>query len=166
MRRNAQLPIISVSFLVLGNCLGVGVLALPVKYGLAGFVPALAGIVLAWAVMLASAFIIAQKIGEARNDTFDIPWFYGRELGPAGKWLAIACNLVLLYGVLTAYLSGMATMVDHLFRLPVSKPAVTVLYFAVTTALVLFGGGIYRKGNVLVIVSVWICFALLVGSGS
>jgi len=165
MDRPVKPPLITASFIVLGNCLGVGVLALPIKYGLAGFVPALAGIGLAWAAMLASAFIIAGKVCRARSDTFDIPSFFGSELGTAGKWLAIACNLVLLYGVLTAYLSGISTMVTRLFRLPVDRNLVTLVYFTLTTGLVLFGVKAYRKGNALLIAAVWVCFAGLVVTG-
>ncbi|MFH1038157.1 MAG: aromatic amino acid transport family protein [PVC group bacterium] len=165
MEEKTKLPVITASFIILGNCLGVGVLALPVKYGLAGFVPALIGIFLAWFVMMMSAFVIAYRISQARSDTFDIPWFFRKELGTTGKWLAIACNLILLYGVLTAYLSGMSTMIDRLFHLPLTKHQITVIYFALTTSLVLFGVKAYRKGNALLIGAIWICFILLVVTG-
>jgi len=161
-----KLPVITTSFLVLGNCLGVGVLALPVKYGLAGFVPALIGICFVWFIMLMSAFVIAHKICEAKSDTFDIPWFFENSLGPSTKWLAIICNLILLYGVLTAYLSGMSTMVDQLCHPPVNKAMITLVYFILTTGLILFGTRAYAKGNVLIIAAVWICFILLVISGA
>lgn len=161
-----KLPVITTSFLVLGNCLGVGVLALPIKYGLAGFVPALIGTVFIWFIMMISAFVIAHKICEARSDTFDIPWFFKDALGTTGKWLAIICNLILLYGVLTAYLSGMSTMVDQLCHPPVNKALITIVYFILTTGLILFGTKAYAKGNVLIIVAVWVCFILLIISGA
>jgi len=91
-----RLPIITTSFLVMGNVLGVGVLALPIKCGLCGFVPALISIVLIWAVMLISAWVIAYKINLEKSDSFDIPSFYGNALGKAGKWVAITCNLILI----------------------------------------------------------------------
>ena len=104
-----SLPIITTSFLVLGNVLGVGVLALPIKCGLSGFLPAVCGVVLIWAVMLLSAWVIAYKINVEKSDRFDIPSFYGNFLGASGKWIAILCNLILLYGVLVAYLGGIST---------------------------------------------------------
>ena len=166
MAEKEKLPVITVSFLVLGNCLGVGVLALPVKYGLAGFLPALIGIVFIWFIMMISAFVIGQKICQARSETFDIPWFFKDNLGSVGKWLAIACNLILLYGVLTAYLSGMATIIDQFCHPPVNKALITLIYFVLTTGLILFGTKAYARGNVLVIAAVWICFILLVISGA
>ena len=80
MKKTATLPVITVSFIVLGNCLGVGVLALPIKYGLAGFVPALIGICSTWFIMMMSAFVIAYRISQARRDSFDIPSFFGEDL--------------------------------------------------------------------------------------
>ena len=73
---NERLPVITTSFLVMGNVLGVGVLALPIKCGLCGFVPALVSIVVVWAVMLISAWVIAYKINIEKSDSFDIPPFY------------------------------------------------------------------------------------------
>jgi tyrosine-specific transport protein len=165
MEKTGTLPVITVSFIVLGNCLGVGVLALPIKYGLAGFVPALIGICSTWFIMMMSAFVIAYRISKAQRDSFDIPSFFGEQLGVIGKWLAIACNLILLYGVLTAYLSGMSTMVNQLFHPPVSEKLVTVIYFTLATGLVFFGVRAYRRGNILLVASVWICFIVLIITG-
>ena len=165
-----QLPVVTTSFLVMGNVLGVGVLALPIKCGLSGFVPALIAIVLVWAVMLISAWVIAYKINIEKSDSFDIPSFYGNSLGKAGKWVAIACNLILLYGVLVAYLGGISTMVSSLVKssfpdLPISKSLITVVYFSILTTMILFGMEALRKGNMIVVAVIWISFFGLVLTG-
>ena len=165
-----QLPVITTSFLVMGNVLGVGVLALPIKCGLSGFVPALIAIVLVWAVMLISAWVIAYKINIEKSDSFDIPSFYGNSLGKAGKWVAIACNLILLYGVLVAYLGGISTMVSSMVKssfpdLPISKSLITVVYFSILTTMILFGMEALRKGNMIVVAVIWISFFGLVLTG-
>ncbi|MFW5836863.1 MAG: aromatic amino acid transport family protein [Desulfovibrionaceae bacterium] len=161
-----KLHLISVSFLVLGNCLGVGVLALPIKSGLCGFVPALIGIVAMWLVMMISAFVIGYKINIEQSDTFDIPSFYAKETNLLGKWLAIACNLILLYGVLVAYLSGMTAIIKDLVPFEVSDWIVTTVYFLLTASLILFGADAMRKGNMLIVVAVWACFFVLILYGS
>ncbi len=158
-----KLPMISASFLVLGNVLGVGVLALPVKTGLSGFVPALCGILLVWTMMLVSAWIIAYRIGNRKH--FDIPSFYHQEIGSIGKWLAIACNLILLYGVLVAYLSGISKIIVNIFNIPIPQGVIVVFYFVLVTSLVMFGMGILRKGNMLVILGIWVTFAIMVFTG-
>ena len=167
---NERLPVITTSFLVMGNVLGVGVLALPIKCGLCGFVPALISIVVVWAVMLISAWVIAYKINIEKSDSFDIPSFFGKFLGKSGKWVAIACNLILLYGVLVAYLGGISTMVFSLVKdsfpnLPISKPLITVVYFSILTTMILFGMEALRKGNMVVIAVIWITFFGLVLTG-
>ncbi|MFP4169039.1 MAG: aromatic amino acid transport family protein [Desulfonatronovibrionaceae bacterium] len=161
-----KMPLISVSFLVLGNCLGVGVLALPIKSGLCGFFPALAGIVLVWLMMLTSAFVIGYKINIQKSSTFDIPSFYAQETNQLGKWVAIACNLILLYGVLVAYLSGMTTIINNLIPVKLSDPLVTIVYFLLTTTLILFGSAIMRKGNMFIVIAVWISFIFLIIYGA
>lgn len=165
-----RLPIITTSFLIMGNVLGVGVLALPIKCGLGGFFPALISIVLVWAVMLVSAWVIAYKINLEKSDSFHIPSFYGNALGRAGKWVAMACNLILLYGVLVAYLGGISTMVYSLAKAsfhdaPISASWITIVYFSVLTAMILFGMEALRKGNMVVIAVVWISFFGLVFTG-
>ncbi len=165
-----HLPIITTSFLVMGNVLGVGVLALPIKCGLSGFVPAVIAIVLVWAVMLISAFVIAYKINVEKSDSFDIPSFYGNSLGNAGKWLAILCNLILLYGVLVAYLGGISTMISSLLKdahpnLNMSSSWITVVYFIILTTMILFGMEALRKGNMVVVAVIWVSFFGLVVTG-
>ena len=159
-----RLPYISASFLVLGNVLGVGVLAMPVRAGLAGFVPAMCGIVAIWFVMLVSAWVIAYRLG--KQEHFDIPSFYQQELGGGAKWVAVACNLLLLYGVLTAYLSGVSDMIESLFRTGAPQWVVMVIYFAIVSTLILLGTGIMRRGNCFIIAAIWIAFILMIATGS
>ena len=159
-----RLPYLSASFLVLGNVLGVGVLALPIRAGLAGFVPAMCGIVSIWFVMLVSAWVIADRLGKQKD--FDIPSFYKQELGHGGKWVAVACNLLLLYGVLTAYLSGVSGMVKSLFTIAAPQWVVMVVYFALVSTLILLGSAIMRKGNCFIIAAIWLAFILMIVTGS
>jgi predicted membrane channel-forming protein YqfA (hemolysin III family) len=69
-----KLPVITTSFLVLGNCLGVGVLAPPIKYGLAGLILTkiakkryavlrILGYIMFIIGCLITAYVIADKIG-------------------------------------------------------------------------------------------------------
>ena len=49
------------------------------------------------------------QAAESRSETFDYPSLY-ENLGKAGKWVAIAANLIILYGLLTAYFTGGAAI--------------------------------------------------------
>ena len=161
-------PILTVfisSLLVLGNVLGVGVLALPISAGLGGFFPALLGIIFIWLIMLFSAWLIAYRIDTTKKN-FDIPSFFRDELGTAAKWIAIACNLLILYGVLVAYLSGIATMFTHLYaELANYQTLIMIIYFCILISLIIFGIGILRKGMSLVMSALWICFLVMIVTG-
>jgi tyrosine-specific transport protein len=153
------------SLLVLGNVLGVGVLALPISAGLGGFIPALFGIVLVWCMMLFAAWLIAYRIDENKKN-FDIPSFFKDELGTTAKWIAIACNLLILYGVLVAYLSGISTMMAALYSdLANYQYLITIIYFCIVVSLIVFGLGIMRKGMSVIMIVLWVCFFIMCYTG-
>ena len=154
------------SLLVLGNVLGVGVLALPITAGLGGFVPSLVGIIIIWCVMLFSAFLIAYRLDPSKKN-FDMPSFYERELGTLFKWLAIICNLIILYGVLVAYLSGISSMFAALFPgLSSDDPIIIVVYFIICSLLVSYGIKSLRKGMIFLIAIIWISFFVMIFSAA
>ena len=163
---NERKPIFTLSLLVTGNVLGVGVLALPIKAGLGGFWPAVVGILIVWTMMLISGIVIASRLKAEGTDSFDIPSFFAQEIGPVGRYIAIVCNLILLYGVLTAYLSGITVIITSLFQ-HVGLPlwGVTVIYFLIASGFVLMGTHILRHMNLLVMLLLWGSFFVLVYVG-
>ena len=154
--------ILSVSFVVTGNMLGAGILALPVKTGLSGFIPSVVGILLIWGLMLSTAIILAGQKSLTESETADLPTFFQKELGTAGKWITVVANMVILYGLLVAYISGTASVVETLFRKPVPTPLIIICFFLVATLLTLFGMKLMRKGNALIMILMWLTFGILV----
>lgn len=163
-QKHTPFALMSMAFLVTGNVLGVGVLALPVKAGVAGFVPGMIGIVGIWFVMLTSAFVIASRL-PVDSAKVDLPSFYKNELGTVGKWLAIVCNLILLYGVLVAYLSGISSILRNLVDTGLPDWVITVAYFILASALIMFGMKVLRKGNTILLLVTLSCFIVLVVTG-
>ncbi len=156
--------ILSASFLIAGNLLGVGILALPIKAGLSGFLPSVLDILVICTVMLISAFIIVARLSKQKKN-FDIPSFFNQELGVTGRWIAIISNLILLYGVLVAYLSAISSIVVNLIPIHVSHILITFVYFLFVTSLIMFGRKVLRKGNTILLTAVFICFLFLIKSG-
>ena len=152
--------ILSMSFVVTGNMLGAGILALPIKTGLSGLWPSIFGIVLMWICMLSTACILAAQDSLTRSDTADLPTFFQHELGTTGKWISVAANIVILYGLLVAYISGAADVMDSLF--PVRHWILELVFFVVASVLSLFGMALMRRGNTLIMVLMWITFGALV----
>jgi len=154
--------VFTMSLMVTGNLLGAGILALPVNLGPAGMLPALAGIVLVWALMLYSAYALADQPELSQEGAGGLPAFFGAKLGPSAKWVAVAADMVIFYGVLTAYLVGTASVVNGLFALPVPKWAVTVAYFAVVAGLTAFGMAILRRSNAVILILMGVTFTALI----
>ena len=156
--------IITTSLLVAGNLLGIGVLALPITVGLSGFEIGVVEIVVISAIMIISAFIIASRLPAGQKD-FDIPSFFQQELGTTGRWVAIVCNLILLYGVLVAYLSAISDIVENIFPLHISHTLITILYFGLVTTLIMFGRNVLRRGNTILLLAIFACFVVLIKTG-
>lgn len=154
--------ILTMSLLVTGNLLGAGILALPVNLGPAGMIPALAGVVLVWALMLYSAYVLADQKELADGSAGGLPAFFGTRLGPSAKWVAVAADMVVFYGVLTAYLVGTTTVVTNLFAVPLPKWAVTVIYFAAVAGLTAFGMRLLRRCNAAILVCMGVTFTALI----
>ena len=150
------------AFVVTGNMLGAGILALPIQTGLSGLIPSLAGIFLMWILMLSTAFIIAGQKSLTESATADLPTFFQKELGTAGKWVAVVANLVILYGLLVAYISGSASVMESLFERHVPESLLMLIFFSVATVLTLFGMNLMRKGNTVIMLVMWITFCILV----
>ncbi len=154
--------VLTMSCMVTGNLIGAGILALPVETGLAGFIPSLAGILVIWALMTATALILANQKSLSQPSA-DLPTFFGHTLGTAGKWLATCANLLILYGLLVAYASGAANILQGLGGAALSLPLAMLLFFIPVTAVTLFGLRIVAKGNNLLMLLMWGAFVIMVG---
>lgn len=155
-------PVITVALMVTGNLLGAGILALPINLGPSGIIPAATGIIVVWAMMLMASFILADQKELVSGEVEGLPSFFELKLGTTGKWVAVVADLVILYGVLTAYLVGTTSILVNLFELENSW-MVTLIFFAVVAGLTSFGVVILRKCNAVIMISMVITFLILLG---
>jgi len=163
--RSGLIKIIPPAFLVAGNVLGIGLLALPVKLGISGYLPSVVDIIVISLAMVVSALVIAERLPRGKK-VFDLPSFFQQEMGVFGKWIAIICNLIILYGIIVAYLSGISQIIYSLLPLHLPRPAIMILYFCFATSLIIFGRGVLRKSSTLILISIVICFVILLVTGS
>ena len=154
--------LITMAFLITGNLVGAGILGLPINTGLAGFPLSIAAMAAVWGLMFGSAVIISDQVIANDNENFDLPSMFRTSLGPVGQWIASAANLVILYGLLTAYLSGGATILATLLKVHIPQWTMILVFFTVVTALTLFGLSVVRRGNVLLMALMWTSFAGLI----
>lgn len=153
------------SLLVAGNLLGVGILALPIKIGVSGFIPSLFDIIVIASLMLISAFVIAYRI-LGQEEHFDIPSFFERELGIVGRLLAIVCNLILLYGILVVYLSVISSIIHSLVSTQIPQSLIIFLYFVLASGLLASKTKFLQKSNAFLLLLLFSMFLILVFSGS
>ena len=155
-----------IALLVTGNLVGAGILALPINTGLAGLIPSLVVMLIFGICMFFTAVVLGVEANESKEETFNYPSLYRMYLGPAGKWVAVLANMLILYGLLTAYLSGGTTIIKHLFDVPDAYDWVPLLIlFLSTTTLALTEVSFIRKYNTALMLMLWISFAIIVIMG-
>ncbi len=160
---HSLLRIISIEFLIVGNIIGIGILALPINTGLAGFIPSVIGLFVTSAAMYYSAVILGGEASKRREDTFNYPSLYRTYLGATGKWLAVAANLVILYGYLTAYMTGIATIICSLFNFKLSPAWLMLGFFAITSIISLASVYTIMKYVSMLVVVKCVAFAVISG---
>ena len=160
----------SMVLLVVGNLIGAGILALPIQTGGAGLFFAVAAMIVFGALMCFSALVLAREATEVRTGNFNYPSLYHRYLGRFGKWLAILANMLILYGLLTAYLAGGSAVLFGIFELSGNSLAlrivVLLLLFFILSSLSLGGAGIIARFNGWLMVILAISFAVIVVMGA
>ena len=152
---------VTTALIVTGNMVGAGILALPINLGPSGLLPAVLGALAMWAVMTSTGLIIARQPFLRENADADLPTFFEAVLGPCGKWLSVAANLIILYGLLTAYLAGVASVAANSFDGGIPEWGWLLIYFGLATLLASFGSGLLRQSNALLMTAMWLLFGAL-----
>jgi len=151
--------------LIAGNLVGAGILGLPINTGLAGLLPSALAMLAGGGMMYLTAVILNDRASAGRSETFDYPSLYEATLGRTGKWAAIAANMIILYGILTAYFTGGAKIVASLAGLE-SEPTLVMLLFGVPLiVLTCINLAFIQKLNTLLMALLVGTFALLVLMG-
>ncbi|HEY4255337.1 MAG TPA: aromatic amino acid transport family protein, partial [Chlamydiales bacterium] len=94
--------------LVAGTAIGAGMLALPVISGFAGFFPSVLALVVCWAFMFATAWLLLEVNLSMTSSEVNMISMASKTLGVAGKWVCWVSYLLLLYSLTAAYIAGSA----------------------------------------------------------
>jgi len=158
----SPLQIISIGFLIVGNLIGAGILALPINTGLAGFFPSLMGLFVTSAAMYYSAIILSNEAVTRQETTFNYPSLYQTYLGTAGKWVAVLANLIILYGLLTAYLTGITSIIGNLFQLSISPVWLMLCFFVIVSLISLANVAAIQKYIAVLVAIKCVAFVVIV----
>lgn len=152
---------VTTALIVTGYMVGAGILALPINIGPAGLLPALFGALAVWFLMTCTGLIIARQPFLAENQDADLPTLFEAVLGPAGKWFSVGANLIILYGLLVAYLAGVSSVAVNSFQLGLPKWAIMLVYFGMASLLASLGDAVLRRGNAVLMTLMWLLYGAL-----
>ena len=142
--------------LVVGNLIGAGILGLPVSLGICGLIPSLVLMAVYGALMFFSAEVLTREAVERKSPFFDLPSLYSTYLGSWAKWVAILTNAIILYGLLTAYISGASQIIADILHIEKGNFFVALVTAAVLSGITLLDLSIINKYNA-VLVGALIC---------
>jgi len=150
------------SALILGSLIGAGILALPISLGLSGLIPSFFVMLVYGGLMYFSAEVLAREAALEQSTSFDFPSLYGKYLGKIGKYLAVITNVIILYGLLVAYISGGGQIIANLLhysQTPLWLSIVFALMLSFATTLDL---SIINKYNAVLVVGLLASFIYLI----
>jgi len=154
--------IIAVVLLITGNVIGAGILGLPIETGLAGFYPSLIGMLFIAVVMYFTSIVLSNEATRTQEPNFHYPSLYHKYLGNTGKWIAIVAYLLILYGTLTAYLTGAASIITELFHPPISPPWIIMIFSGILASIAMTNMKILHRYNSIFVILMLMAFALIV----
>ena len=146
--------------MITGTTIGIGILGLPIKTGLAGVLPSLTATLAVWVIMLATGWILARGL-IASGEQIDISTLVYRKLGMPGRVMTVVGYLVLVYGIITAHLAGGGDVLSVLSGGGLSVNKSILIFFAVATFIALLGVGLVEKINSFLMAGLFVAFCVL-----
>jgi tyrosine-specific transport protein len=134
------------TLLVAGTTIGVGMLALPVATGHAGFIPSFAMYLLCWAFMLCTGLLLVEVNLSMPKDTSFIS-MAERLLGPVGKAIFWFMYLFLFITVMIAHVAGGGEILYHIQGWPLPEWISALIYTAVFAPVVYLGARMVDRLN-------------------
>lgn len=155
--------------LVMGTCIGAGMLALPVVTGVAGFIPAIAVNLLCCLFMMATGLLLLEAI-LWMEDGVNLLSLSHRFLGRAGKIVAGISFLFLYYCLEVSYCSGGAPVFSEvlfqLFGIHIEGFTSYTVFAVFFGSFVFLGTRAIDRFNWVLMTGLFLSFILLIGLGS
>jgi tyrosine-specific transport protein len=152
--------------LVIGNVIGAGILALPIAIAQLGLPIAILMLFLFWLLMMLGAyyFLEANLALPAGSNLISMS---RAALGKLGVVIAWICNLLVMYSLIAAYLSGGGDLVKinfHYLGITIPSWAASVIFLLIFGFIISRGIHIADKTNrVLMFIKAIIFFAVIFG---
>lgn len=154
--------LLSAIFLVAGTCIGGGMLALPVATGLAGFIPSLAVMLLAWLMMTLTALLLLE-VSLWMEEGVHVITMSSRILGPFGKAVSWVLYLFICYASLVAYTAGGGVQIAS--SLGITKGLGSVIFVLLFGSVIYLGSRAVGRVNAVLFIAMIAAYFALVGMG-
>ena len=150
------------SFLIAGTTIGVGMLALPIATGEAGFLPSISIYFLCWLFMLCTGLLLLEVCQWMPKDSNLITMAH-KLFGPWGKGLCWAVYLFLFITVMIAHVAGGGDVLSQLTQGIMPRWASALIYVAVFSPVVYLGTNSVDRLNLILMSGVVISYLLFIG---
>lgn len=156
--------LLGTTLLVVGTCIGGGMLGLPLVASGSGFFPSLLLFLLAWSFMVLTGLLLGE-VNLATDPNLNLVGLARRHLGIGGvivTWL----TFIFLFGSLNvAYITAGASLLAHVLSSLFSYSS-AALFLTAITALAVYSGIVYLDWlNRFFVLAMVISYLLLVGVG-
>lgn len=131
-------PVFGGILLVAATTIGVGMLALPIATGPAGFIPSIFTYIFCWAFMLCTGFLMIELSLWMPPDSSFVS-IAEKSLGPLGRNLIWVIYLFLFLTVMVAHVGGGVPILQDLTNLPLPSWLFAVIYTGALAPIVYFG---------------------------
>jgi tyrosine-specific transport protein len=154
--------------LVAGSCIGAGMLALPILTGLSGFFPSLSMLLIAWAFMTFTGFLVLEINGRFTNRV-NFTSMAEQSLGRSGRWIALLSYIFLFYSLLVAYIAAsgsvFSAILSELFSLSVPSWTASLFFTLIFGWIVYLGTRPVDLCNRILMVGLIIAYLGMIGLG-
>jgi tyrosine-specific transport protein len=155
--------------LIAGSCIGAGMLALPVITGIAGFLPSVAMLMLAWLFMTSTSFLLLEA-NIAIGHNLSLISIAEKTLGPGGKILCWLLFVFLFYSLSVAYIAAsgliLHSIVADLFEVNLPLWSGSLLFTLVFGIVLYIGTRHVDYLNRFLMVGLILAYCILVVLGS
>lgn len=150
--------------LVSGTAIGAGMLALPITTAKSGFIPGIFAFLLCWFFMTTAALLLLEVNLKLKGDR-DLISMVDMTLGSFGKIIAWVSYLLLLYALISAYLTGgsawiVKILADH--HITVSPNWAILILILLYSLVVSYGTAATDKINRLLMMGLIFAYVVLV----
>lgn len=151
------------ALIISSTSIGAAMIALPVSLAGLSFAPSCLLLVMCWFLMLYSSLLILEA-----NLWFEpganMVTMAEKTLGSSGRFIAWSAYLLLLYALMTAYLSGMSAMVEHTFNFTHGSLTTPILMTLLLALILYLGTKTLDLVNRVLIFGLLLSYMILVGS--